>query len=108
MSYVEVITDAETGKQTVRQMTQDEVDAIKARSVRSVEQLRQDRASAYAEEADPLFFKAQRGEATLEEWKAKVEEIKARYPYPATDQADLRAEDAMSAQEEAATDQAEG
>ena len=28
---------------------------------------------------DPLFFKAQRGEATMEEWIAKVNEIKARY-----------------------------
>lgn len=38
------------------------------------------RQSAYMREADPLFFKAQRGEATLDEWKAKVEEIKTRYP----------------------------
>ena len=37
---------------------------------------------AYKEEADPLFFKYQRGTATKEEWLAKVEEIKARYPYP--------------------------
>lgn len=43
---------------------------------------RQARAAAYAAEADPLFFKAQRGEATTEEWSAKVEEIRARYPYP--------------------------
>ncbi len=35
---------------------------------------------AYREEADPLFFKAQRGEATIEEWKAKVAEIKAKFP----------------------------
>lgn len=41
------------------------------------------RASAYAAEADPLFFKAQRGEATIAEWEAKVAEIRARYPYPA-------------------------
>ena len=40
------------------------------------------RASAYTAEADPLFFKAQRGEATIEEWEAKVEEIRTRYPYP--------------------------
>ena len=40
------------------------------------------RATAYAQEADPLFFMAQRGEATLEEWQAKVAEIKARFPYP--------------------------
>lgn len=42
------------------------------------------RASLYRKEADPLFFKAQRGEATMEEWQAKVEEIKARFPYPET------------------------
>lgn len=40
------------------------------------------RLTAYALESDPLFFMAQRGEATMEEWKAKIEEIKARYPYP--------------------------
>ena len=40
----------------------------------------ENRRSAYIAEADPLFFKAQRGEATMEEWQAKVAEIKARYP----------------------------
>lgn len=38
------------------------------------------RRAAYAAEADPLFFKAQRGEATHDEWQAKIAEIKARYP----------------------------
>jgi hypothetical protein len=37
------------------------------------------RKTAYENEADPLFFKAQRGEATMEEWLAKVDEIKQRY-----------------------------
>jgi len=41
------------------------------------------RATAYTAEADPLFFKSQRGEATVEEWQAKVAEIRSRYPYPA-------------------------
>ena len=40
------------------------------------------RANAYAQESDPLFFKAQRGEATTEEWQAKVNEIRDRFPYP--------------------------
>jgi len=40
------------------------------------------RAEAYRAEADPLFFMSQRGEATVEEWQAKVAEIKARFPYP--------------------------
>jgi len=38
------------------------------------------RRAAYIAEADPLFFKAQRGEVTLEEWQAKIAEIKARFP----------------------------
>lgn len=40
------------------------------------------RQSLYVTETDPLFFMAQRGEATIEEWQAKVQEIKDRYPYP--------------------------
>ena len=51
-----------------------------------LEQAKQSRASAYQLEADPLFFKAQRGEATTDEWTAKVAEIKARFPYPGADQ----------------------
>lgn len=38
------------------------------------------RLAAYQTESDPLFFKAQRGEATMEEWQAKVAEIKTRFP----------------------------
>jgi hypothetical protein len=38
------------------------------------------RKSAYEQEADPLFFKAQRGEATMQDWQDKVAEIKARFP----------------------------
>jgi hypothetical protein len=38
------------------------------------------RKSAYVAEADPLFFKSQRGEATLQEWQEKIAEIKARFP----------------------------
>ena len=46
------------------------------------EQQEQMRRWTYQQEADPLFFMSQRGEATVEEWQAKVAEIKARYPYP--------------------------
>jgi hypothetical protein len=42
----------------------------------------ENRRAAYIAEADPLFFKAQRGEATMEEWQAKVAEIKQRFPKP--------------------------
>jgi len=45
-------------------------------------QAQQQRAAAYAAEADPLFFKAQRGEVSMDDWTAAVEAIRARYPYP--------------------------
>ena len=38
------------------------------------------RKAAYIAEADPLFFKAQRGEVEQQVWLDKVAEIKARYP----------------------------
>ena len=38
------------------------------------------RKEAYKEEADPLFFMSQRGECSQEDWKAKIREIKLRYP----------------------------
>jgi hypothetical protein len=59
--------------------TEEEVEQRKAEQLNNI---KQQRASAYTREADPLFFKAQREEATLEEWSAKVEEIRVRYPYP--------------------------
>jgi hypothetical protein len=40
----------------------------------------ENRRNAYIAEADALFFKAQRGETTMEEWQAKVTEIKNRFP----------------------------
>ena len=43
-------------------------------------QNKQSREQAYRNESDPLFFKAQRGEATMQEWTDKVNEIKALYP----------------------------
>jgi hypothetical protein len=39
------------------------------------------RRKAYFSESDPLFFKAQRGESTIEEWNSKVIEIRNRFPY---------------------------
>ena len=41
-----------------------------------------ERRDAYRAEADPLFFKVHRGEATQQQWLDKVAEIKARYPKP--------------------------
>jgi len=40
------------------------------------------RAKAYRTEADPLFFMAQRGKATQQQWLDKIAEIEARFPYP--------------------------
>ena len=39
------------------------------------------RAEAYRTEADPLFFMAQRGKATQQDWLDKIAEIEARFPY---------------------------
>jgi hypothetical protein len=48
--------------------------------IKAAEEATRQRQQAYIAEADPLFFKAQRGEATMEEWQAKVAEIKTRFP----------------------------
>jgi hypothetical protein len=48
--------------------------------IKAVEQAERNRQAAYIAESDPLFFKAQRGEATMNEWQAKVAEIKTRFP----------------------------
>lgn len=40
------------------------------------------RQSAFVKESDPLFFQYQEGTITKEEWLAKKEEIRTRYPYP--------------------------
>jgi len=63
---------------------QTELDRLIADQPRKVAQ--QQRAAAYVSEADPLFFKYQAGEVTKEEWLAKREEIRNRYPYPSKTQ----------------------
>ena len=55
---------------------------VEQRKADQLEGIKQQRARAYTQEADPLFFKAQRGEAELSEWEAKIEEIRTRFPYP--------------------------
>jgi hypothetical protein len=47
---------------------------------RKAQEAEANRRHAYREESDPLFFKAQRGEATMQEWEDKVAEIKERFP----------------------------
>lgn len=39
------------------------------------------REAAYTIESDPIYFLWQRGEASQEEWLAKIAEIKVRFPY---------------------------
>jgi len=46
--------------------TQEQIDAL--------------RKAAYQAEADPLFFKWQRGESTQQEWLDKIADIRNRYP----------------------------
>jgi hypothetical protein len=41
-----------------------------------------DRHDAYVEQADPVFFRWQRGDATEQEWLDAVQAVKAAHPYP--------------------------
>lgn len=84
---MKTIVNVQTGEVTTVPLTAEEIAEREAyeRDVLPgvlLEQAKRNRAAAYAAEADPLFFKSQRGEATTAEWEAKVAEIKARYPYP--------------------------
>jgi len=77
-----------TGERQVIQLTAEEIaqaqaqaeQAAQAEAQWKIDNASQLRQQAYQTEADPLFFKAQRGEATMEEWQAKVAEIKTRFP----------------------------
>jgi hypothetical protein len=58
------------------------VDQGKAQVQKKAEQ-EANRRAAYAAEADPIGMQMLRDEATKDEWLAKIEEIKTRFPYPA-------------------------
>lgn len=75
-----IVVNLQTGSIVTVDLTQEEIAALPARSTREEQEAA--RRAAYQLEADPIFFMAQRGEATMEEWQAKVAEVKARYPYP--------------------------
>ena len=77
--YFEVITNAQTGEVTTRPLTDAEIEALNQPPTR--EQQEAARQAAYTAEADPIAMQMLRDEATKEEWLAKIEEIKARYPY---------------------------
>jgi hypothetical protein len=78
------IVNVNTNKIIERPPNQEELDEIENQKINLLEslpkQIELQRKIDYQNESDPLFFKAQRGEATMEEWLAKVEEIKQRYP----------------------------
>ena len=80
--------NVQTGERQVIQLTPEEIAQAQAQAQQAsqaeaqwkIDNAAQLRQAAYTAESDPLFFKAQRGEATMEEWQAKVAEIKARFP----------------------------
>ena len=74
--------NVQTGEVTTIPLTAEEIAERSQPYVPTQQEQENFRAAAYTAEADPLFFKAQRGEATTDEWTAKVAEIKARFPYP--------------------------
>jgi hypothetical protein len=82
MTLFEKIVNGKTGEEQLIPLTAEEIAERNQPYVPTQKQQKANRASAYRSEADPLFFKAQRGEATTDEWTAKVAEIKARFPYP--------------------------
>jgi hypothetical protein len=66
------------------QLDQAKVDAaaIIVAQEQALASAQRNRSLAYQQEADPLFFKAQRGEVSMDDWTTKVEEIRQRFPYP--------------------------
>jgi hypothetical protein len=76
-STIEIRATEVVETQMYRQKTQSEKEEEARQQVENNRRFRQE---AYREEADPLFFKSERGEATREEWLEKVTEIRNRFP----------------------------
>ena len=70
--YLQLADGSWTQAWRVRPMTEQELANL-------AQQKDEQRKAAYQNEADPLFFKWQRGEGTQEAWLAKVAEIKVRF-----------------------------
>lgn len=66
------------------QLDQAKVDAaaVIVAKEQALETAQRNRAAAYAAESDPIFFKAQRGEATMDDWRTAVAAIQLSFPYP--------------------------
>ena len=73
-----------TGEQKIIPLTPEEIAEINNRPVPKPtrDEIRAKRAAAYAAESDPIFFKAQRGEATMDDWRTAVAAIQLSFPYP--------------------------
>jgi hypothetical protein len=77
-----------TGERKVVQLTPEEISQAQAQAQEAaqaevqwkIDNATQLRQQAYQAEADPLFFKWQSGESTQEQWQAKRNEIKNRFP----------------------------
>jgi hypothetical protein len=72
------IVNVQTGE--ITQVPDDTVYPEPAPPTREQQEL--NRQAAYSAEADPIAMQMLRDEATKEEWLAKIDEVKARYPYP--------------------------
>jgi hypothetical protein len=71
---------SDTPKPTEEELKKQWADVKYQQEIEEIKQLRQ---LAYVEEADPIFFESQRNiEVKEATWLEKIEEIKARYPYP--------------------------
>jgi len=64
----------------VKFKTKEQVDTEKKEA--ELQQVENNRRNAYRNEADPIYLKWQRGEATEQEWLDKIAEIKERFPKP--------------------------
>lgn len=81
-----IVINANTGEIIEVELSQDliaEREAYEAGAYdREYAAVDEQRRQAYSREADPLFFKLQRGKSTKQEWLDKIDEIDARFPYP--------------------------
>ena len=70
------------GNQVQLDQTKVDAAAVIVAKEQALETARRNRAAAYAAESDPIFFKAQRGEATMDDWRTAVAAIQLSFPYP--------------------------
>lgn len=73
-----------TGEEVTRDMTPEEIAEVTSGAPSISEQnnqIRLMREVAFKNEADPLYFKEQRGEVPEGTWQAKISEIRSNLPY---------------------------